>query len=174
MAPPAPMAQPAPMAPPAPGWYGAPPVGYGPTPYAAHTTAGTSISKPIGIILLAFVEAGIAAVGIWVALGLFFGTVSDFAYGDFGYSCIDLVDGLAFFVGSGAGIVLIVGIWKMRSIAWVAAHVLSAVLTVLILANAIFWGLNLLDVIGVVVNLTVLASLNTNPIRRNFGRRPLF
>jgi hypothetical protein len=168
------MAQPAPPAQPAAGWYGAPPAGYAPAGYNAYRPAGTGIAKPIGIILLAIVEAGIAAVGIWVALGLFYWTVSDFAYGDYGYSLTDLVDGLAFFAASAAGIVLTVGIWKMRPIAWVAAHVLSAVLIGLIVANAVVWHLNVLDIIGVAANLSVLASLNANPMRRHFGRRALF
>jgi hypothetical protein len=148
---------------------------------------GTGIARPIGIILLALVEAGIAAVGIFVAVGLFYGTVSDFSYGDFAYSCLDVVDGLAFLVASGAGVALIAGIWAMRPSAWLAANVLSAVLIGLIVASMVVWGLigliaagdlswglNLLDIVGIVVNLSVLASLNANPMRRHFGRPVLF
>jgi hypothetical protein len=175
-----PPAQPAPPVQPAAGTYGAPapvyapPSSYAPSNYGAYRPAGAGLVKPIGIIVLVIVESGIAAVGIWVALGLFFGTLSDFAYGDYWYSFLDVVDGTAFLAASGAGIALAVGVWKMRPIAWVAAHLLNAFLIGLIVANVVVWGLNLLDVIGVAANLSVLASLNANPMRRHFGRRVLF
>jgi hypothetical protein len=141
--------------------------------YAAYPAAGTGTAKPTGIILLAVVEAGIAVVGMFVAIGLFYWTAYRFSYDEFGYGIMDLADAAAYVVASGAGLVLAVNIWKMRPVAWQAAHVLNTVLIGMIAINVVLWGVDLLDIIGVVVNLSVLTALNLNPIRGHFGRPPL-
>ena len=146
----------------------APPLGYG-----VYRPAGTGTSKPIGIILLAIVEAGIAVVDLFVALSLLYWTVYRLAYDEIGYGALDLVLAVAYIATSAVTIGLIVGIWRMRPWAWLAAHLLAIVLIGMIAFSVFWWGISLLDIIGVVVNVFVLISLNVNPIRRNFGQRPL-
>ena len=153
---------------PGPYGYGAPPAGYYPaSPYVAGG------ARPTGIAVLTVVEIVIGIVGLFIAYDLFYWSDWRFTY-DGGFAGgLDLLLGLAYLATSVALFAVASGLWRMLRWAWVPAFVLSVVLLCFIVLSGIEWGVTGLDIIGVCAHLSVLAYLNTNSVRRLFGKSPL-
>jgi hypothetical protein len=167
----------APPAPPlAPGqpWYGAAgPYGAPPTGYHSGKPYATYGPRPLGIAFLTVVEAAIGCVVFLVALDLFRCVYYAIDYQDTGELGLDLVMGLGYFAASVALFGVAREIWSMRHWVWMRACLLNIGLIGLILVSVIPWGLNTLDVVGIVANGSALVCLNVNAMRRIFGRSPI-
>ena len=165
----------APPAPPAGPWsgapapYGAPPVGFNPA--NLYETNGP---RPLGISVLAVVEIITGIVCLYVTLEFFAWANWAANWGSDGELVADAVLGFAYLATGvsmfGAGR----EIWLMRHWIWMRACLLSVALMGLILVAIAIWRVvNPSDVVGLVVSACVLGYLNTNPVRRVFGRSPL-
>jgi hypothetical protein len=153
---------------PAPYGDGAPPAGYNAA--GPHTAGG---ARPIGINVLIVVEIVIAIVGLLIANDLFYWADWRFTY-DGGLSGgLDAALGVAYVATSIAVFTVASGLWRMQRWAWTSAFILSVVLLGLIVFSVVDWGITGLDVIGAAAHLSVLAYLNTNPVRRLFGIAPV-
>jgi len=172
----------------APGQY-APPAPYAtPSPYAAPQSAqpgsysanfsidgfAASLSaKPVGLLFVVAVEIVIALVGFFVAYDLLRWVYWGLNYSYYGEVPLDAVVGVAYFATSWLMMGAARGLWSQRAWAWTRACLLNVVLLGMIVGSVIPWGLNTLDIIGIVANSVMLVCLNLTSTRKLFGRGPL-
>ena len=164
-----------PPAPPAVPWYGAPaPYGAPPAGFNTMNTYETLGPRPLGIAVLTIVEIVIGVVCLYVTIE-FFGWANWAAnWGSDGEVVADAVLGFAYLATGVAMFGAGREIWSMRHWVWMRACFLSVAMMGLILASIAIWRVVApSDVVGLVVNAGVLGYLNTNPVRRLFGRSPL-
>jgi uncharacterized membrane protein (DUF2068 family) len=142
-----------------------PPAGYnaGPPP--------TGAARPIGIVILTIVEIVVGVGGLFVAADLLRWAIVSNYYQE-AESTVDLVMGLAYLALPIPAFVIAWGLWSRRSWAPMAACLLSIILLGFEVLGVFEWGVETTDVLGAIVNLSVLAYLNTNSVRAFFGRSP--
>jgi hypothetical protein len=122
---------------------------------------------------VAAVEIVIALVGFYVAYDLFTWVNWGINYGDGSEVPLDLVVGVAYFATSSLMFGAVRGLWSLRAWAWTRACLLNILLIGMIIASVIPWGLNTLDIIGLIANSVMLVCLNLTSTRKLFGRPPL-
>lgn len=169
---PAQYAAPAPYAAPYAAPQGTQPSGYS----AGFSTAGFAASisaKPVEILFVAAVEIVIALVGFYVAYDLFTWVNWGINYGDGSEVLLDLVVGVAYFATSSLMFGAVRGLWSLRAWAWTRAFLLNILLFGMIIACVIPWGLNTMDIMGLIANSVMLVCLNLTSTRKLFGRPPL-
>jgi hypothetical protein len=163
--------QPAPSAP----YAAAPsaqPGGYS-TGFSADGFVASLSAKPAGLLFVVAVEIVIALVGFFVAYDLFQWVNYGLNYGDGGEVPLDAAVGVAYFATSWLMMGAARGLWSQHSWAWTRACLLNVVLLGMIIGSVIPWGLNTLDIIGIVANSVMLVCLNLTSTRMLFGRRQL-
>lgn len=153
------------------------PPGQPPTPFAQVPPAVPAVppqvaARPFGIAILTSVEIVIGLVGLYVALDLFEWANWALSYGDAAEVAQDFVMAVAYLATSVAVFDLARALWSMQQWAWMRACLLSIVLLGLIVFSVFLWGIDTMDVVGIVVHLSVLAYLSTSSVRGLFGRSP--
>ena len=164
----APYAPPSPYAAPQsaqPGSYSA---GFSIDPFVASLSA-----KPVGLLFVVAVEIVIALVGFFVAYDLLRWVYWGLNYSYYDEVPLDAVVGVAYFATSWLMMGAARGLWSQRAWAWTRACLLNVVLLGMIIGSVIPWGLNTLDIIGIVANSVMLVCLNLTSTRKLFGRGPL-
>jgi uncharacterized membrane protein (DUF2068 family) len=132
----------------------------------------TAMPRPIGIVILTIVEVVIGVGGLFVAADLLRWAIVSNYYQE-AESTVDLVIGLAYLALPIPAFVIAWGLWSRRSWARMAACLLSIILLGFEVLGVFEWGVETTDVLGGIVNLSVLAYLNTNSVRAFFGRSPI-
>lgn len=140
---------------------------YAPIPPALYS------ARPTGIAFITVVEIVIGIVGLFVAYDLFYWADYRFTYDGGMSGGLDLVLAFAYLVTSIMVFAVASGIFRMLRWAWAPAIALSVGLLCLIVFSVVEWGITGLDIIGACAHLSVLAYLNTNPVRRIFGMGPV-
>ena len=158
------VAAPPPVQPPAGSPFGVPP--------AAVAPAVVPV-KPFGIVALTVVEIVIAAVGVWVAIDFLQWVNYGINYQDTGEVPLDLAFGVAYLATSAVMFGVARGLWSTQSWAWTRACLLNIALLGMIVVSVVPWGLNMLDIVGIAANGSMLAYLSLTPTRRLFGLAPL-
>jgi hypothetical protein len=134
----------------------------------------TSGPRPLGIAVLTVVEIVIGVVCLYVTLEFFAWANWAANYGSDSEVIADAIFGFAYLATSAATLGVAREIWSMRHWVWMRACLVSLALMGMILASIAVWRVVApSDVVGLVVNGCVLLYLNTNPVRRVFGRAPL-
>jgi hypothetical protein len=159
-------------APPAQPWYGAAGPNAAPQPGYKAGSSAIVAARPTGIVILTIVEILIGLGGLYVAHDLLgWAYVSNY-YQDSEAMGVELVMGFAYLATVIPAFVIAWGLWSMRPWARIAACLLSFVLLGFEVVNVVAWGVEILDIIGLITYLTVLAYLNLNSVRALFGRSP--
>jgi hypothetical protein len=124
--------------------------------------------RPTGIAILAIFEIVIGLAGLLVVLDGAYWANDDFSHANPGWGIVELALAAAYLATSAAGFVIASRLWSLRPSAWSAAIVLSGALMSLDLLSAVIWGLTILDLIGIVVQLALISYLNRKHVRELF------
>jgi hypothetical protein len=124
--------------------------------------------RPTGITLLAIFEVVIAVAGLLVALEAAYWANDDFSNANPGWGVVEVALGTAYLLTATTGFLVASRLWSLRPSAWSAAIVLCGALMSLNLLSAAIWGLTAADLIGVVLELSLIWYLNREHVRELF------
>ena len=92
----------------------------------------------------------------------------DFSNANPGWGVVEVALGTAYLLTATTGFLVASRLWSLRPSAWSAAIVLCGALMSLNLLSAAIWGLTAADLIGVVLELSLIWYLNREHVRELF------